>query len=173
MKTNSLKWLFVIVCILALLSFGLYKLFTPTPTPTPIMFTYEFTPDDSSAINKTMAIEQIEGIVYKIEPLESMVVSEPSPDWGIKMYFSEDAVNFLYFYASRSPAGYYPFPNDDQERNSIMINGIELDWGIFGDDVIGSYIIDYGYGIVIQMEVELWNANQETIINLIKSAKVY
>ena len=30
-----------------------------------------------------------------------------------------------------------------------------------------------GYGIVIQMEAELWNANQETIINLIKSAKIY
>lgn len=167
MKMNSRKCLALIVCILALFCFGLCKWFTPEP----VMFTYEFAPE-SSAESKIMAIEQVENIIYEINPPKPEIVSEPSPDWGIKMYFSEDVPYSLYFYASRSK-DIDPFPNREQERKSVMINGRELEWEIFDGYVIGSYLMDDGYGIILQMEEDLWNRNQQMIIRLIKSAKVY
>lgn len=166
-KKSSRKLLPLVLCILVLLGLGLYKWFTPKP----VMFTYEFV-SDTSAESKTMAIEQMEDFIYEIDPLKSAIVSEPSPDWGIKLYFSEDTPYFLYFYASRSK-DIDPFPIEEQERETVMINGKELEWENFGGYVRGSYPMDYGYGIVFKMEEDVWNKNQKKILRLIKSAKIY
>lgn len=48
-----------------------------------------------------------------------------------------------------------------------------INWGIYGDCILGSYTICDGYGIIIQMEESLWAEKRKTIINLIESAQIY
>lgn len=131
---------------------------------------YEF--EKAPGINVTMEIEEIEGLQYQIEPYEDLVVSEPSPDWGIMVYFGEEP-DFLYFYTSLSPGGINIFMDEEVEHDFLEINGKRLELAEEGDHIVGSCRISSGYfGVIINMEKSQWEANKETVIRLIQSAEI-
>lgn len=164
----------LVICILGTLiligAFG-YYLWMQSLLPSPV-FTYEFMLDTSELVRRKMSIKQVEGLEYSIEPMGEIILSEPSPDWGIMIYFTEDHRSYLYFYGSYSPGGIDPFIYGTEDLNHDEINGKDMAWGIFGDRVIGSYKLSGSYGIVFDLEGSLWNDRKKLICDMIESAHI-
>lgn len=136
------------------------------------VFTHEFTSDTPGLFGKTMSVKQVEGLEYSIMPKEDAILSEPSPDWGIMIYFTEDHQDHLYFYESRSPGGIDPFVYGSADLNKDQINGKEMEWGIFGARVIGSCRLSDSCGMIFDVGETFWNENKKLIFDLMESAQI-
>ncbi|MCM1046117.1 MAG: hypothetical protein NC417_11465 [Candidatus Gastranaerophilales bacterium] len=170
MKKSGIKWLIGVGVLGVLTLIGILKYYSEAqPSP---MFTYEFTPCTADQANKKMSIKQVEGLEYSIVPMGEIIISEPSPDWGIMVYFTKDHQNYLYFYGSYSPGGIDPFIYGSKDLNHVDINGKEMIWGTFYGRVIGNYKFTDGYGIAFDLEESLWEDNKKLIFDLIKSAQI-
>lgn len=139
--------------------------------------TYEL-PDeypDSMGIKVEMSIKQVEGLEYSIKPMGEIIGSEPAFDWGIKIYFTEDHLNYFYFYGSYSPDGINFYPDGLREFNYIEINEKNMAWGVFDGRVLGSYkvtTVTNNYRILFEIDESVWNENKDLIIDLVESARI-
>ena len=130
---------------------------------------------DSMGIKVEMYIKQVEGLEYSIKPMGEIIGSEPSFDWGIQIYFTEDHSNYFYFYGSYSPDGINFYPDGPKDINYIEINGKNMAWVVFDGRVFGSYKITTltnNYRILFEMEESVWNENKDVIIDLVESARI-
>ena len=152
MKKRRIVYCLTGVCILAALAVTFLCVYINKPGT--VSYEFENTPGN----NIVMEIDQIRGAEYEIVPLLDMIISEPSPDWGIDVYLG-DGASSLYFYASRSPGGYE---------------------GVYGGgpQIEGDYRIASGdgnpfcYGVSLYIEKSVWEKDKEKIIRLIESARV-
>lgn len=172
MKKNRKQWL--TMCILGILILaGIlgYYVWTRSSQSYP-MFTYEFEPGPPDEGSVRMSVRQEEGFQYSIIPMGEIIISEPSPDWGIEIHFTEEPSDYLYFYGSYSPGGSDYFPDGVQQTETVMIHERELRWGSFGNFIFGSYQVSDGYRIFFQLEESWWEEHQKLIIDLIESARI-
>lgn len=140
-----------------------------------VSYEFEYTPGN----NIVMEIEALKEVEYQIEPLEDMIVSEPSPDWGISVYLG-DRSSSLYFYASRSPGGYEGiYVEEAQPLESVKVGGRQLRLIENGGYIEGDYRIasedggPFCYGVCLYIEKSIWEKDRKKIIRLIESARVH
>ena len=171
-RTHGKRLTIGILGVLLLIGILVYYFWMRPSEPSP-MFTYEFIPDPPGVGVMKMSIKQVEGLEYSIMPQGEIIVSEPSPDWGIEIYLTEDHSGFLYFYGDYSPGWSDYFPNGMmQERDPVMINEKEMRWGSYGNYIVGSYRVSDDYGIIFELEETLWEDHKKLIIDLMESAQV-
>lgn len=172
MKKRRIVYCLTGVCILAALAVTFLCVYINKPGT--VSYEFENTPGN----NIVMEIDQIRGAEYEIVPLLDMIISEPSPDWGIDVYLG-DGASSLYFYASRSPGGYEGvYGGEPQILESVAVGGRQLRLVESGTYIEGDYRIasrdgnPFCYGVRLCIERSVWEKDKEKIIRLIESARV-
>lgn len=172
MKKRRIVYCLTSICILAALAVTFLWVYINKPGT--VSYEFENTPGN----NIVMEIDQIRGAEYEIVPLLDMIISEPSPDWGIDVYLG-DGASSLYFYASRSPGGYEGvYGGEPQILESVAVGGRQLRLVESGTYIEGDYRIasrdgnPFCYGVHLYIEKSVWEKDKEKIIRLIESARV-
>ena len=156
MKKRRIVYCPTCICILAALAVIFLCVYINKPGT--VSYEFENTPGN----NIVMEIDQIRGAEYEIVPLLDMIISEPSPDWGIDVYLG-DGASSLYFYASRSPGGYEGvYGGEPQILESVAVGGRQLRLVESGTYIEGDYRIasrggnPFCYGVHLYIEKSVW-----------------
>lgn len=135
------------------------------------LITYEY-PETSTKM-VSLRIEIPKSYDYQIEPfIASTSEWDGTPDWGITIFVNKNKEDRLYLYASHSSHTFSDQLDYRTETETIIINNKSLIWGEEQGRILG-YLTPYeDYGIVLNMDRNVFYKNKETIIRIISSAQL-
>lgn len=138
-------------------------------------YVYQYT-DPRDGTERQLSIDYYDEFTYSTEEYLDVVVSECTPDWGIKISFSgEENTDYLYFYRCLGK-GYELYKEYADEHKEVVQAGdykvvlIDTEDGIAGYSSMGTNAYQ---GILLYMSKERWEELSDTIIQIIASAEYH